>query len=119
MVAYLESQPRSFGIADVDALSVMDIDHRHPIAVEVGPVHRAVVDRLPAAVVEPQYQMPAGNPPIRDAQVGAQIAADDHVVACGEATVGPVMPNCQHRQSKSIHQTSIRWCAGYLQSMEL
>jgi hypothetical protein len=62
-----KGQSRSSRISDVDALAVVNIDDRHPVAVEVGPVQRAVVDRQPSALIEPQYQMRTRDPRIRDA----------------------------------------------------
>ena len=102
------------GFPTCDALPVVDVDHRHPVAVEIGPVQRAVVDRQPAALVEAQDQVRAGYPRVGDAQVGMQVAADDHLVACGEGTLGPVVPDCQHRRGGSTHYSSIgppRQCA--------
>jgi hypothetical protein len=41
----LERQQWPVGISDVEALTVVDVDHRHPSAVDEGPVQRTVVDR--------------------------------------------------------------------------
>ena len=76
----LECESRSAGIADVDALPVMDVDHRRAVAVDESPVHRAVVDGHPLALLETQDQMRARNPRIGDPDISAQIAADDDVV---------------------------------------
>ena len=103
----LEGQPRSLRIADVDALAVVDVDDRHPVAVDVGPVQRAVVDRQPSALIEAQDQVRAGDPRIRDAHVGVHVAPDDHLVACREGTLGPVVPNCQDGRGGSSHYSSI------------
>ena len=54
-----EGDPRSVGLADVDRLAVLDVDRRHPLAVEEDPVQRIVVDRDPPAVVEAQQQVRA------------------------------------------------------------
>jgi hypothetical protein len=62
----------------------MDVDHRPAVAVDEGPVHRAVVDRQPLTLLEAQDQMCAGNPWIDDTDVGIGVTSDDHVVACRE-----------------------------------
>ena len=59
-----ERQPRSLRVADVDALAVVDVDDRHPVAVDIGSVQRAVVDRQPAALLEPHDQVCPGDPRI-------------------------------------------------------
>ena len=102
----LESHRRPVGLADVDGLAVVDVDHRHPLAVDEDPVERVVVDRHPPALVEAQQQVRAGDQRVGHAQVGAQVAADDHVAARGEAAFGSVSPNRQHGLSGSIHQIS-------------
>ena len=91
----LERQLRPVGIADVDALAVVDVDHRHPAAVDESSVERAVVDRQPPALVEAQQQVGARDQRVRDAHVGAEVAPDHHVMACGEGAFRPVMPNGQ------------------------
>jgi hypothetical protein len=74
-------------VSDVDALAVVNVDDRHPVAVDVGPVQRAVVDRQPPALIEPQYQVRAGDPRIGNPQVGVQVTPDDHLVARSEGTL--------------------------------
>jgi hypothetical protein len=101
--AELEGQPRSGGVADVDALAVVDIDHRHPVAIDIGSVQGTVVDRQPTALVEAQDQMRTGNARIRDAQVSVQVTPDDHLVAWREGTLGPVVPDGQGRRGWSTH----------------
>ena len=49
----------SVRIPDVDALAVVDVDHRHPPAVHESAVERTVVDRQPPTLVEAQQQMRA------------------------------------------------------------
>jgi hypothetical protein len=66
----LEGQPGPLRIPHIDALAVVDIDHRHAVAVDVRSVQRSVVDRHPSALVETQDQMFAGYPWVRDVQVG-------------------------------------------------
>lgn len=102
-----EGQPRPLRIPDVDALAVVDVDHRHPVAVDVGPVQRAVVDCQPSALIEAQDQMRAGYPGVRDAQVGVQVASDNHLMTCSEGTLGPVVLNGQHGRGGSTHYSSI------------
>jgi hypothetical protein len=55
----LEGQLWPVGIPDVDGLAVVDVDDRHPVAVDERPVERAVVDRQPPALVEAQQQVGA------------------------------------------------------------
>jgi hypothetical protein len=49
----------------------------------------------------------AGYPRVRDPQIGVRIPADNHLVACGERTLRPVVPNCQDRGRGSTHYSSI------------
>lgn len=81
-----KGQTRTLRVADVNALAVVDIDHRHPVAVEVGPVQRAVIDCQPTALIEPQDQMRARDPRIGDAHIGLHVAPDDHLVAGREGS---------------------------------
>ena len=62
----------------------LDVDGRHPAAVDEHAVEAAVVDRDPSALVEPQHQVCPGDQRVGDADVGAEIAADDDIVASGE-----------------------------------
>jgi len=83
----LESQLRPIGIADVDGLTVVDVDHRRSATVDESPVQRTVVDGLPAALVETQQQVRPGDQGMGDAHVGAKIAPDDDVVTRCESTL--------------------------------
>jgi hypothetical protein len=49
-----ERQQRPVRVADIDALTVMEVDHRHAMAVGVRAVQRIVVDRQPVALIETQ-----------------------------------------------------------------
>ena len=89
-----EGQPWPLRIPHVYALAVVDVDDRHPVAVDVGPVQRAVVDGQPAALIEAQDQVRARDPRVRDAQVGVLITSDDNLMTRCEGTLGPVVPNC-------------------------
>jgi len=80
----LERQLWSVGVSDVDALPVVDVDHRHPPTVDESPVERTVVDRQPPALVEAQQQMGPRDQRVRDAHVGAEIAPDHHVMTRGK-----------------------------------
>jgi hypothetical protein len=93
----LKPQQRPIGISDVDALAVVDVDHRDSPAVDEGPVQRTVVDRQPPALVEPQEQMGTRNQWVREADVGPEVAPDHHVVARCECPLRPVIPNGQRR----------------------
>jgi hypothetical protein len=89
----LEGQLWPVGISDADGLAVVDVDHRHPAAVDESPVQRTVVDRQPPALVEAQQQMGARNQRVRDAHVGPKIASDHHVMTRCEGAFRPVMTN--------------------------
>jgi len=81
-----EGQVRASRVSDVDALAVVDIDDRHSIAVEIGPVQRAVIDCQPSALIETQYQMRARDSRIGDAHIGLHVASDDHFVSGREGS---------------------------------
>jgi hypothetical protein len=78
---------RPIGIADIDGLTVVDVDHRDAAPIDVGPVQRTVVDGQPAPLIETQQQMRPGDQRMRDAHVGAEIASDHHVVTRCEGTL--------------------------------
>ena len=82
----LEDQLRPVGISDVDGLAVVDVDQRHPPAVDESAVQRTVVDRQPPALVEAQQQMGTRNQRVRNAHVSAEIAPDDYVMTRCEGT---------------------------------
>ncbi len=103
----LEGQLRTVGVADVDVEAVDDVDHRNPLAVDEHPVEAAVVDRHPAALVEAQHQVRSGDQRMGDADVGAQIAADHHVVAWREGACRPVVPNGQRGRGWSRHRMQL------------
>jgi hypothetical protein len=65
----------------------MDVDHRTAVAVDEGPVHRAVVDGHPLALLEAQDQMRARDPRIGDPDISTQITPDDHVVTRRKGTL--------------------------------
>ena len=104
---YFEGQPGPLRIPHVDALAVVDVDHRHAVAVDVRSVQRSVVDRHPSALIKAQDQVRAGYPRVRDAQVGVQITPDDHLMARCEGLLGSVVPDRQYRRGWSTHYTSI------------
>ena len=104
MAADLEGQLRTVGVADVEALTVVDVDDGHPPAVDVHPVEAAVVDGDPPALVEPQHQVGAGDQRMCDTDVGAQVTADDDVVARREGSGRPVVPNGQRGRGWSAHR---------------
>jgi hypothetical protein len=93
MVAELERQPGTIGIADGDGLPVVDLYHRHPPMVDEHAVETAVVDGHPPASLESQHHMRARHQWMCDAHVGAQVATDDNVMAGRESTVRPVRSN--------------------------
>jgi hypothetical protein len=99
----LKVQQRPVGISDVDALAVVDVDHRYAATVGERPVQRIVVDRQPAALIETQQQMGTRDQRMRDAHVGAQVASDHYVVACREGAFRPVVPNGQRRRGGWRH----------------
>jgi hypothetical protein len=85
MAADLERQARAVGIADVDLLAVLNVDGGYPAAIDVHAVEAAVVDRDPAALVEPQHQMRARGQRVGDTNVCAEVAADHDIVAGRES----------------------------------
>ena len=106
MAPNLERQQRPVGVSDVDTLAVMDVDHRHPAAIDVRPVQRTVVDRQPPALIEPQQKMSTRNQRVRDAHVGPEVAPDNHVMARCEGAFRPVMPNGQRWWGWRSHWTN-------------
>ncbi len=111
MAADLERQQRPVGVADVELLAVGDVGGGHAATVEEHPVEAAVVDGDPPALVEPQHQMGTGDQGVGDADVGAQIPADDDVVAGREGAWGSVVPNGQRRGCWSAHRNQLyRYC---------
>ncbi len=81
MPADLEGQAGPVGVADVDLLAVVDVDGGHTASVDEHPVEAAVVDRHPAALVEPQHHMGPRDQGVGDTQVGAKVTADDDITA--------------------------------------
>jgi hypothetical protein len=85
MAADLERQAGAIGIADVDLLAVLDVDRGRPAPVDVHAVEAAVVDRDPAALVEPQYQVGARDQRVGDADIGTEVASDHDIIAWRES----------------------------------
>ena len=81
MPAHLEGQSRPVGVADVDLLAVLDVDGGHAATVDEHAVEAAVVDRHPAALIEPQHHVGSRDKGVGDTQVGAEVAADDDITA--------------------------------------
>jgi hypothetical protein len=100
----LETQLRPIGIADVDVLTVLQVNGGHPAVVDVHPVEAAVVDGDPPTLVEPQHEMRARDQRMGDSDVGAKIAADDYVVARRERSGRPVVSNGQRGWCWSAHR---------------
>ena len=84
MAADLERQARAVGIAYVDLLAILDVDRGHPAPVDVHAVEAAVVDRDPAALVEPKHQVGARDQRVGDADIGTEVAADHDIIAWRE-----------------------------------
>lgn len=103
-MADLEGDPRPGGLPDVDSQAVINVDFRHPLAVDEHPALRIVVDRDPIAPIEAQQQVRTGDQWVRHAHVGTKITPDNHVAARGEALLRPIGPNCQHRWMGSTHR---------------
>jgi hypothetical protein len=89
----LETQLRAIGIADVEALTVLQVNGWDLPVVDVHPVEAAVVDGDPPALVEPQHKVCARDQRVCDPDVGAKVAADDNVVARRESSGRPVVAN--------------------------
>jgi hypothetical protein len=104
-----ERDPRSVGLADVDGLAVLEVDHLHPLAIKEDPVQRIVVNRDPPAVIEAKQQVGARDQRMRHAQVGAHIAADDHVASRREVAFRSGGPNRQHWRRGLIHRRVSRF----------
>ena len=104
MPAHLERQPRTVGTADVDLLTVGNVDRGHAAAVDVQAVEAAIVDSDPAALIEPQDEVGARDQRVRDADVGTEVAADHNVVAWREGARGAVVPNGQGGRVWSAHR---------------
>ncbi|GAB3010319.1 hypothetical protein MBOU_26300 [Mycobacterium bourgelatii] len=104
MPAELEVQRRTIWIADVDPLTVVDVDARHPTVVHVQPVEAAVVDSGPPALVIAQQQVDPGDQRIGDADVGAQVTSDSYIVARCEGALGSVIPHGHRRGGWLAHQ---------------
>jgi hypothetical protein len=100
----LETQLRPIRVADVEALAVVEIDGGNSLVVDIHPVEAAVVDGDPPALVEPQYKVCAGDQRMCDSDVGAKVAADDHVVARREGSGRPVVSNGQRGRGWSAHR---------------
>jgi hypothetical protein len=88
-----ERQQWPVGIADVDALAVVEVDDWHPPTVSESAIQRTVVDRQPPALVVAQQQMGARNQGVRNPHVGPEVAPDHHVVARREGALRPVIAN--------------------------
>jgi hypothetical protein len=87
VVPDLEGDPRPVGLADVDRLAVVDVDHRHPLGIDVDAVRRIVVDGDPPALVIPQQQVCARDQRVCDAQIGAQVTSHDYLAARRETAL--------------------------------
>jgi hypothetical protein len=80
----LETQLRPIGIADVEALTVVQVNGWDLPVVDVHPVEAAVVDGYPPALIEPQHEVCAGDQWVGDADIGAKVATDNDIVSSGE-----------------------------------
>jgi hypothetical protein len=99
----LETQLGTIGVADVEALTVIEVDGGNSPVVDVHPVEAAVVDGNPPALVEPQHKVGAGDQRMCDTDVGAKVAADDDVVARREASGRSVVSDGQRGRGWSAH----------------
>ena len=95
------------GLPMLMLLAVLDIDGGHPASVDEHPVEAAVVDGDPPALIEPQHQMRAGDQGMGDADIGAEVAADDDVVAGREVAGRSVVPNGQRGRCWSAHRDQL------------
>src|SRR5690349_25105326 len=82
--AHFEGDPRTVGLADVDGLPVVDIDDGHPLAVEVDPVQRVVVDREPPRLIEAQLLVRSRVRRVRSPQVATKVTSYDPFRTGGE-----------------------------------
>ena len=103
----LESQLRTIGVADVETLTVVQIDRGDLPVVDVHPVEAAVVDGDPPALVETQHEVRARDQRMCDADIGAKIASDDYVVARRKGSGRPVISNGQRGRGWSAHRDQL------------
>lgn len=103
----LETQLRPIGVADVQVLTVLEVDGGYPPVVDVHPVEAAVVDGDPPTLVKAQHKMRAGDQRMCDSDVGAKIAADYYVVARREGSGRPVVSNGQRGWGWSAHRDQL------------
>lgn len=102
-----ERQAGSVRITDLDGLAIADVDQFLPTVIDEGAIQRVVVDRYPATPIEAQQQMDARRYRVRNAYVSVQVASDDHVVACCEPTLRPVVVDAQHRRRRGVHTSNL------------
>jgi hypothetical protein len=101
----LERQPRTVGIADVQAEPIGDVNRRDALIVDIHAVEAAVVDGHPTTLIEAQHQVCSGDQRVGDADVGAQIAPNHHVVTWGEGAGRPVVLDGQRGRGGSRHRS--------------
>ena len=103
----LETQLRPIGIADVEVLTVLQVDRGHAPVVDVHPVEAAVVDGDPPALVEPQHKVCARDQWMCDTDVGAEVTSDNDVVARRKGSGRPVISNGQRGRGWSAHRDQL------------
>ena len=107
MPSHLEAQRRTVRIAQIHRRAVGDVDLRHPSAVDKHPVERTVVDRPPPAVLEAQHDMRPGHQGMGQADIGAQVPADNHVMSGGERARWPVVPDGEDGRGGLVHRRQL------------
>jgi hypothetical protein len=103
----LKGQRWTVRIAEVHRRAIGDVDLRHPPAIDVHPVERTVVDRLPPVVLEPQHDMRSGHQRMGQADIGAQIPADDHIVSGRERARRPVVSDGEDGRGGLVHRRQL------------
>lgn len=103
MTADFEGQCRTIWVADIDLLTVLDIDARHSTVVDEKAVETTVVDGDPSALVEPEHQVRTGNKGVSNADIRSQVTSDDYIVACCEGAFRSVVTHSQNRWGCLAH----------------
>jgi hypothetical protein len=98
MATDLEGHRGPVRVADIDPLTVLDVDARHPPVVDIQPVEAAVVDRDPSALVKSQHQVCPGDQGMPDAHVRPQVTSNDYIVAWGEGALRTLITHGQRRR---------------------
>jgi hypothetical protein len=81
LAADLEGEAWPVRVPHVDHQAIPCVNGVHLMTVDEDAVKAAAVDGDPAALVEAHHQVDAGDQPVDDADIGAQVAPDDNITA--------------------------------------